>query len=125
MVGSAGTRQPAESRSHTGLPPRVPRARRRAGCTCGHALAPPTASRPCAYAGGGAVVKDVGVRPPNDGQAAADDARAHDRQKTLPQRRCMHVVRVDPQRLVGKSKKSVGGKSKKRLEGHRGWTCRF
>ena len=29
---------------------------------------------PSAYADGG-VVKDVGVRPPNDGQAAADDAR--------------------------------------------------
>ena len=42
-------RQPAGAPPLTGLPPRVPRAPRTTpGCTCGHASAPPTASRPCA-----------------------------------------------------------------------------
>jgi hypothetical protein len=56
------------------------------GCTCGHALLGPanptliqqtdSLSRVSAVRlrGRRAVVKDVGVRPPNDGQAAADDA---------------------------------------------------
>jgi hypothetical protein len=80
-VGSAGTHQPTaaarRSQPDAGRP----------GCTCGHASAPPTetASRPCAYAGGRrAVVKDVGVRPPNYGKAAADDARPRPGQGAIP-----------------------------------------
>jgi hypothetical protein len=42
-------------------------------------------------------VKDVGVRPPNDGQAAADDARPRPPENATPA--AVHVVRVDPQRL--------------------------
>jgi hypothetical protein len=39
------------------------------------------------------VVKDVGVQPPNDGQAAADDARPRPPEDaTLPQRRCTSCV---------------------------------
>jgi hypothetical protein len=41
-----------------------------------------------------AVVKDVGVRPPNDGQATADDARAPTtarRRKTLATPAAVHV----------------------------------
>ena len=44
MVGSAGTRQPVESRGHRPAAARAPRTT--PGCTCGHAYAPPTASRP-------------------------------------------------------------------------------
>jgi hypothetical protein len=48
-----------------------------------------------------AVVKDVGVRPPNDGQAAADDARPRPPENATPAavHAWVHVVRVDPQRL--------------------------
>jgi hypothetical protein len=92
MVGSVGTRQPAASRSQ---------ACRRA-CPahdagvhlrpCMHACLPWPRQQPLGRArtraaGRGEGVKDVGVRPPNDGQAAADGAR-HDRQKTLSQRLC-------------------------------------
>jgi hypothetical protein len=44
--------------------------------------------------GRGAVVKDVGVQPPNDGQAAADDARPRPPEDaTYPsQRRCTSCV---------------------------------
>jgi hypothetical protein len=38
------------------------------------------------------VVKDVGVRPPNDGQAAADDARPRPPEAATPA--AVHVVRV-------------------------------
>jgi hypothetical protein len=37
------------------------------------------------------VVKDVSVRLPNDGQAAADDARPRP-PENVPQRRCMSCV---------------------------------
>jgi hypothetical protein len=55
----------------------VPRARRRPGCTCGHAssVGPANSLSAVRVRGWRAVVKNVGVRPPNDGQAAADDAR--------------------------------------------------
>ena len=87
-----------------GTPADNANARRRVAPACLPALRAATprprqqpASRPRAgVRGRRAVVKDVGVRPPNDGQAAADDARPHDRQKTLPQRRCTSCVRVDP-----------------------------
>jgi hypothetical protein len=48
-----------------------------------------------------AVVKDAGVRPPNDGQAAADDARPRP-PENAPQRRCTRraCMEIDPQRLV-------------------------
>jgi hypothetical protein len=49
-------------------------------------------------AGRGEGYRVVGVRLPNDGQAAADDG-AHDRQKTATPA-AVHVVRVDPQRLM-------------------------
>jgi hypothetical protein len=73
MVGSAGTRQPAARRSQ---------ACRRAcpahdaGRTCLRPrLGPANSLSAVRVRGRRAVVKDVGVRPPNDGQAAADDAR--------------------------------------------------
>jgi hypothetical protein len=92
MVGSAGTRQPAESRSQ---------ACRRAcpAHDAGEHLRPRlhTANSLSAVLvrGRRAVVKDVGVRPPNDGQAAADDARPRPPENatlTLPQRRCTSCV---------------------------------
>jgi hypothetical protein len=82
MVGSAGTHQPAESRSQACLPPRVPRARthartheRRRGVHLWPRLGPANSLSAVRVRGRRAVVKDVGVRPPNDGQAAADDTR--------------------------------------------------
>ena len=117
MVGSAGTRQPAARRSlththtHTVRPAAaraclrgcggVPCARRRGGCIMGAPAATPRPrqqplGRARAYvrtrAGGRrAVVKDVGVRPrPMTGRPQI--TRAHDCQKTLPQRRCTSCV---------------------------------
>ena len=103
MVGSVGTRQPAARCSQAcrracpahdastpagvHLPAATPRS----------LAAPPTNSLSAVRVRGRrAVVKDVGVRPPNDGQAAADDARPRppERRKTLPQRRCTSVVRA-------------------------------
>jgi len=96
-IVSAGTRQPAARRSQTGLPaclpPRVPRARRR-----GAPAATPRPRQQPLVRGRQAVVKDVGVRPPNDGQAAADDARPRPPDDATPA--AVHVMRVDPQRLV-------------------------
>jgi hypothetical protein len=74
MVGSADTRQPAESRSQ---------ACRRAcpahdagrGAPARPRLGPANSLSAVRVRGWRAVVKDVGIRPPNDGQAAADDAR--------------------------------------------------
>ena len=62
--------------------------------------APPTGNSLSAVRvrGRRAVVKDVGVRPPNDGQAAADDARPRPPEDATPA--AVHVVRVDPQRFV-------------------------
>ena len=83
MVGSAGTRQPAESRSQ---------ACRRA-CPAHDAgvhqrprLRPANSLLAVRVRGWRAVVKDVGVRPPNDGLTGRRPrmTRAHDRQKTLP-----------------------------------------
>ena len=76
MVGSAGTRQPAESRS---------KACRRAcpahdaGVHLRPRLSPANSLSAVRVRGWRAVVKDVGIRPPNDGQAAADDARPRPR----------------------------------------------
>jgi len=95
MVGSAGTRQPAASRSQ---------ACRRAcpahdaGVHLGGQPRLGLVNSLSAVRGRGqrAVVKDVGVRPPNDGQAAADDARPRPPEDatTLPQRRCTSCVYV-------------------------------
>jgi hypothetical protein len=93
MVGS---RYPPARRAPLTHRPAAARAPRTTpGCTCGHARVQGANSLPAVRVRGRrAVVTDVGVRPPNDGQAAADDARppAHDRQKTLPQRRCTSCV---------------------------------
>jgi hypothetical protein len=96
MVGSAGTSRPAARRSQ---------ACRRAcpahdagdrGAPAATRLGPPANSQPlarlCAYRTRAvrrrwAVVKDVGVRPPNDGQAAADDARPRPPEVTKARRR--------------------------------------
>jgi hypothetical protein len=68
-----------------------------AGCTCGLRLRPrlgPTNSLSAVRVRGRrAVVKDVGVRPPNDGQAAADDTRPRPPEDATPA--AVHVVRVD------------------------------
>ena len=66
---------PARHAPLTGLPPRVPRAR---GHDAGVHLRPRLAAPPNSLSavrvrGRRVVVKDVGVRPPNDGQAAADE----------------------------------------------------
>jgi hypothetical protein len=93
MVGSGGTRQPTARRSQ---------ARRRAcpAHDAGVHLRPRLAGwRPAnslsavRVRGRRAVVKDVGVRPPNDGQAAADHARPRRPQDTTPA--AVHVVRVE------------------------------
>ena len=71
MVGSAGTRQPAARRSQ---------ACRRAcpahdaGVHLRPRLHPANSLSAVRVRGWRTVVKDAGVRPPNDGQAAADDA---------------------------------------------------
>ena len=67
---------PARRAPLAGLPPRVPRARRRGACTCGHASAPPNSLSAVRVRGRRAVVKDIGVRPPNDGQARGRGSRA-------------------------------------------------
>ena len=107
MVGSAGTSRPAARRSQAcrracpahdagdrGAPAATPRPARQQPASRSAVRVP--------YAGGTqrrwAVVKDVGVRPPNDGQAAADDARPRPPEDATPA--AVHVVRVDPQRLV-------------------------
>jgi hypothetical protein len=103
MVGSAGTRQAAARRAplcHRSAAARAPRTTH-AGVHLRPRLAasaPPTASRPCAVRGRRAVVKGVGVRLPNDGQAAADDARLRPPEDATPA--AVHAVRVDPLRLV-------------------------
>ena len=99
MVGSAGlTRQPAARRSQTGLPPRVPRARRRG--------APAATSRPRQQPLGRARTRAAGrgegcrrsaaQRMTTGLQAAAVDARPRPplRQKTLATPAAVHVVRV-------------------------------
>ena len=86
MVGSAGTRQPAARRSQACRRARVPRARRRAGGRCTYLrprLRPANSLSAVRVRGRRAVVKDVGVRPPNDGQGRPRMTRARDRQKTL------------------------------------------
>ena len=69
MVGSAGTHQPAESRSQACR--RVCPAHD-AGVHLRPRLGPANSLSAVRVRGWRAVVKDVGVRPPNDGQAAAD-----------------------------------------------------
>ncbi len=99
MVGSAGTRQPAESRSQ---------ACRRAcpahdaGVHLRPRLGPANSLSAVRVRGRRAVVKDVGIRPPNDGQAAADDARPRPPENgtSVGTPAAVHVVRLDPQRLV-------------------------
>jgi hypothetical protein len=99
MVGSAGTRQPAARRSQACRRARVPRARRRAGGRCTYLrprLRPANSLSAVRVRGRRAVVKDVGVRPPNDGQAAADDARPRPPEDAIvqPQRRCTYIHRA-------------------------------
>jgi len=96
MVGSAGTSRPAARRSQAcrracpahdagdrGAPAATPRPARQQPASRSAVRVP--------YAGGTqrrwAVVKDVGVRPPNDGQAAADDARPRPPEVTKARRR--------------------------------------
>ena len=69
------------------------------GCTCGHGSAPPTAPRPRAYAGGGPWRRKSPFGSPMTGRRPRM-TRAHDRQRTLPQRRCTSCMNEDPQRLV-------------------------
>jgi hypothetical protein len=92
MVGSVGTRQPAARRS---------KACRRAcpahdaGVHLRPRLGPANSLSAVRARGRRAVVKDDGIRPPNDGQAATDDARPRppeDATLTLPQRRCTSCV---------------------------------
>jgi hypothetical protein len=70
-------------------------------------LGPATSLSPVRVRGRRAVVKDVGVWPPNDGQAAADDARAraHDRQETLQS----HLTRSHTPALRNRNIKKVHG----------------
>jgi len=104
VVGSAGTRQPAARRSQA-CRACVPRARRRAGCThLRPRLGPANSLSAVRVRGRQAVVKDVGVRPSNDGQAAADDARPRPPEDATPAAvhvvRGMYVCKIPSQRLV-------------------------
>ena len=63
------------------------------GCTCGHGSAPPTAPRPRAYAGGGPWRRKSPFGSPMTGRRPRM-TRAHDRQRTLPQRRCTSCMKT-------------------------------
>jgi hypothetical protein len=97
MVGSAGTCQPAAAARRS-------QARRRArpaydaGVHLRPRLGPANSPSAARVRGRRAMAEEVAVRQPDDGQAAADDARPRPPEDAAPA--AVHVVHEDPQRLV-------------------------
>ena len=109
MVVSAGTRQLAAHRSQAcrrACPAGTTNERRPAGRPGGvhlrPRLGPANSLSAVCVRGRRAVVKDIGVRLPNDGQAAADDARPRPPEDATnePQRRCRPVRSFPPFRSI-------------------------